>query len=77
MHLAKRDYFKKADLLHEEMEKVKDEKISDADWLKMNQEFLGNHCYFTDYAKENYEPAVKANLEKVTEKLKSWKKKTK
>lgn len=77
MHLAGRDYFKKAELLHKEIEKTKACKISDRDWLKMNEEFLGKHCFFTEYAKKNYEPAVKENLKKVTEQLKSWKKKTK
>lgn len=77
MHLARPDYLKKADLLHHEIQKVKDMEISDGEWLKMNEEFLGKHCFFTEYAKTNYQPAVKANLKKVTERLKSWKKKTK
>ncbi len=77
MHLARSDYFKKADLLRDEIEHVKDQKISKSKWLQMNEEFLSNHCFFTEYAKKNYEPAVKENLKKVTEKLKSWKKKTK
>lgn len=77
MHLAGHDYFKKAELLHKEIEKTKACKISDREWLKMNEEFLGNHCFFTEYAKKKYEPAVKENLKKVTEQLKSWQKKTK
>ena len=77
MHLAKGDYFKKAELLHEEIQKVNDKKISDKDWLEMNKEFLSNHCFFTDYARKNYASAVQKNLEKVKERLKSWQKKTK
>lgn len=77
MHLARKDYFKKAELLHKEMEKVKPCKISDIEWLRMNKEFLGNHCFFTDYARENYESGVKNNLEKVKQRLNSWRKKTK
>lgn len=74
MHLADTDYFKKADLLHKEIEKTKLCKISENEWLEMNQEFLDNHCFFTDYAKQNYESAVKENLKKVRDRLKSWKK---
>ncbi|MEP2951357.1 MAG: HD domain-containing protein [Ekhidna sp.] len=74
MHLADRDYFKKAALLHQEIETTKLCKITEKEWLQMNQEFLDNHCFFTDYAKKNYESAVKENLKKVRDRLKSWKK---
>lgn len=74
MHLADDDYFKKADLLHQEIETTKFCKIPENEWLQMNQEFLDKHCFFTDYAKKNYESAVKENLKKVRDRLKSWKK---
>lgn len=74
MHLADRDYFSKAALLHKEIEKTKVCKISEKEWLKMNQEFLDKHCFFTDYAKNNYASAVKNNLKKVKDRLKKWKK---
>jgi len=74
MHLADHNYFAKADLLHKEIEHTKVCKISESQWLEMNQEFLDNHCFFTDYAKKNYQSAVKENLKKVRDRLKSWKK---
>lgn len=74
MHLADHNYFAKADLLHEEIEKTKVCKIPESEWLEMNQEFLDKHCFFTEYAKNNYESAVKENLKKVRDRLKSWKK---
>lgn len=74
MHLADQDYFKKADLLHQEIETTKFCKIPENEWLQMNQEFLDQHCFFTEYAKKNYEAAVKENLKKVRDRLKSWKK---
>ena len=74
MHLAGRNYFEKADLLHQEIENTRFCKISENEWLEMNQEFLGKHCFFTEYAKKNYESAVKENLKKVQERLSSWKK---
>ena len=72
MHLAGNDYFKKAALLHKEIEKTKACKIPEEEWLEMNEDFLNNHCFFTDYAKGRYESAVKENLRKVKERLKTW-----
>lgn len=72
MHLAGEDYFKKADLLHKEIQFTKSCKISEIEWLRMNQDFLNKHCFFTDYAKDNYESAVKENLKKVRQRLQSW-----
>ena len=74
MHLAGEDYFKKADLLHKEIETTKFCKISENEWLQMNHEFLDKHCFFTEYAKNNYESAVKENLKKIKDRLRSWKK---
>ena len=74
MHLAAKDYLQKADLLHKEIEKTKFCKIPENEWLKMNQEFLKSHCFFTEYAQKTYESAVKENLKKVRERLKSWQK---
>ncbi len=74
MHLADQDYFEKADLLHQEIETTKFCKIPENEWLQMNQEFLDQHCFFTEYAKKNYESAVKENLKKVRDRLKVWKK---
>ena len=65
MHLADDNYFDKADLLHKELESIKLCSISENEWLEMNQEFLSNHCFFTDYAKHNYESGVKKNLKKI------------
>ena len=77
MHLAGHNYFAKADLLHKEIEKTKVCKIPEPEWLKMNQEFLDKHCFFTEYARKNYEAAVKENLSRIKDRLKSWKKEKK
>ena len=74
MHLAEGNYFEKADLLLKEIEKTRLCKISENEWLEMNQEFLDKHCFFTEYAQKNYESAVKENLKKVRERLRLWKK---
>ncbi len=72
MHLAGEDYFAKADLLHKEIQHTKSCKISEKEWLIMNQDFLNEHCFFTDYAKNKYESAVKKNLKKVRQRLQTW-----
>ena len=77
MHLASEDYFSKADLLHKEIQSTKRCKISEKEWMQMNEDFLGNHCFFTDYAREKYESRVKDNLKKVSQRLKTWVKKEK
>lgn len=74
MHLADKDYFQKADLLHKEIEKTKLCTIPEKEWMQMNQEFLNSHCFFTEYAQKTYEAAVKENLKKVRERLKKWQK---
>ncbi|WP_425389436.1 HD domain-containing protein [Ekhidna sp.] len=74
MHLADENYFHKANLLHKEIENTKFCKIPESEWFQMNEEFLDKHCFFTEYARKNYELAVKENLKKVRDRLKSWQK---
>jgi len=69
LHLASDDYFVKADLMFKEIQKTKSRKVSNDEWLQMNHDFLKNHVFFTDYAKEHYTPFVKRNLTKVDERL--------
>jgi len=73
LHLADTHYFKKADLLHQEMENLKGQEIEEKEWMKMNKEFISGHTFFTDYAKEKYMPAKAKNLKKVKKKLKTIK----
>lgn len=77
MHLAQTNYFQKADLLHKEIENTKMCRISSQQWLEMNKEFLQKHNFFTRYARENYETAVKENLNEVHQRLDTWEKKKK
>ncbi len=51
IHLAGDDYFNKVALLLEEIQKTKSCKISEQEWLKMNENFLNNYCFFSDYSK--------------------------
>jgi len=69
LHLASDDYFQKAELLHDEMEKIQSCKISTHEWLLMNQDFLKRHAFFTNYASVHYAPLVKENLKKIDARL--------
>ncbi len=73
LHLADPQYFKKADLLHSEIQNLRGEQIKEEEWMKMNKKFIEGHSFFTDYAKENYRPAKDKNLKKVKKKLKTIK----
>lgn len=74
LHLADPQYFEKAELLHSEIQQMKGIEIEEKEWMKMNKEFISEHTFFTDYAKENYRPAKEKNLKKVKKRLKSMKK---
>jgi len=74
LHLATDNYFRKATLLHEELEKTTGKKISEQQWMDMNKTFIKQHEYFTDYAKSKYGPTEDLNLKKVKKKLKAMKK---
>ncbi|MEQ8239063.1 MAG: DUF5706 domain-containing protein, partial [Cyclobacteriaceae bacterium] len=74
LHLATDNYFNKATLLHEELEKTTGNKISEQQWMDMNKKFIKDHEYFTAYAKKKYGPLQDINLQKVKKRLKAMKK---
>lgn len=76
-HLGKDDFFEKSQLLLEELNTVGDELITESKWLEMNKEFILGHTYFTDYAKDKFNPAKEKNLKQVKKELKKASKKDK
>ena len=64
LHLADTQYFKKSNLLHQEIENLKGQEIEEKKWKKMNKKIISNHTIFTDYAKEKYKPAKAKKSEK-------------
>jgi predicted metal-dependent HD superfamily phosphohydrolase len=70
IHLAFEDYFSKSELLHCEMIRVKGMEIPDEAWLKGNADFIENHAFFTEYARQAYREKKMKNLKKIKKKLK-------
>ena len=62
MHLATEDFKAMSQLLKQERENVRGEKIPKKDWRKGNIKFLENHKYFTEYGQESLEPKKLDNL---------------
>jgi predicted metal-dependent HD superfamily phosphohydrolase len=67
-HLGSSEFYDKNKLLREEINRLKNDKISKKDWRKINIEFLKRHRYFTDYAHENLDPVKKKHLNELLEK---------
>lgn len=73
-HLACNDYQMMSEKMHREIEKVKGEEIDMAKWNEMNYTFFKDHEYFTDYAKEHFQPIKEENLASIKKTQKKSKK---
>lgn len=70
-HFASHDYNDISDALRKEWELTNVKCYSNDEWNAGNLEMLKNkHHYYTDYAKENWEPLKKKNIKKIEKKLK-------
>lgn len=69
-HFASPFYNDSAEALRKEWELTGGVCFSNDEWNVMNVDFLKNkHTYFTDYAKENWEPLKMKNVKKLEKKL--------
>jgi len=69
-HFASHDYNDISDALRKEWELTNVKCFSNDEWNAGNLEMLKNkHHYYTDYAKENWEPLKKKNIKKIEKKL--------
>lgn len=68
-HLGTEDFKEKGRLLRDELNEFGGMDISKKEWRKMNIEFLGNHKYFTSFAKENLEPMKQVYLQEIKERV--------
>ena len=68
-HLSTIEYFDKAALLKQEWEGIEGRKIGKKEWLRTNKEFLSSHNYYTTYAKKEFSPGIKHNLQEIDKKL--------
>lgn len=69
-HFASHDYNDISDALRKEWELTNVKCYSNDEWNAGNLDMLKNkHHYYTDYAKENWEPLKKKNIKKIEKKL--------
>ncbi|MFY1044992.1 Pycsar system effector family protein [Chryseobacterium sp. GP-SGM7] len=69
-HFASPFYNDSAEALRKEWELTGGMCFSNDEWNEMNVDFLKNkHQYFTDYAKENWEPLKMKNVKKLEKKI--------
>ena len=62
-HFAHEDYLATSQLLREEWKLTQNKSFTDEEWLNENRRILVNcHRYFTDYAKNNWQPAKDKNI---------------
>ena len=62
VHVGKKRFGARSDLLRSEMEMRKGQPISDLNWLNYNIEFITNHNFHTKYAQEEFSARRSKNL---------------
>ena len=77
-HLAKEYFSETSEYLRQELQLQDIDTYSDADWLKINIDFLQNkHQFHTEYALKNWQPKKEQHLAEVINELASLKKEKK
>ncbi len=64
-NLGKRTYFEQAEKLRMELNDVRNENLSEAQWKEINLEFLENHEYYTDEAKLLFNERKLKNIQRL------------
>ena len=68
LHVGKKEFFDKSELFRVEIERRGDQPLNDIDWLNKNIDFVTNHKFYTQFAREQYEEQKNANLLKLQKK---------
>jgi predicted metal-dependent HD superfamily phosphohydrolase len=67
-HFAKKDYFSISEQLRQEWKTCSGQSFSDMEWLEGNRKMLTQkHRYYTDYAKEKWQPKKDKNIIRLQE----------
>jgi len=69
VHLGKKKFFEKGDLMRLEFERRMDKSFSDLEWLNSNMEFLARHQYHTKYAREAFSKRSEKNMVRLQERV--------
>ncbi len=76
-HLRDSDYFKKSDNLRQELSIINKVNVKKSFFCERTLAFMGDQHYYTDYAKQNFEPGKKKNWILMQEQVKEKKDKNK
>ncbi len=68
-HLAARDFVARCRPLRKEWETLGSKKMTEIEWLEVNESFMNKHTYFTTYGKEVLTIRKTRNLKRITTKL--------
>lgn len=77
LHVGKKEFFDKSELFRVELERRNEGPLGDIEWLNKNLEFVTNHKFYTQFAREQYEEQKNANLLKLQKKYRKKLSKTK
>ncbi len=69
VHLGKKKFFEKGDLMRLEFERRMDKSFTDLEWLNSNIEFLARHKYHTKYAREAFSKRSEKNMIRLQERV--------
>ncbi len=69
VHLGKKKFFEKSDLMRLEFERRMDKSFSDLEWLNNSIEFLARHQYHTKYAREAFSKRSEKNMIRLQERI--------
>lgn len=68
-HLSTDEFDARGQLLRKEWEEINEEDFKNASWLKINNDFLKGHNYFTEYARANFEDGKQKNVKILADKM--------
>jgi predicted metal-dependent HD superfamily phosphohydrolase len=68
-HLAGKEFFEVTELIRSEIEHRMRVKLTEAEWLTTNTDFVAGHQYHTDYARSKYAEQQAANLAALKKRL--------
>jgi len=75
LHFGKDNFFEKNELFRIEYERRTNQVFNELEWLQNNVDFLVQHKFFTDYARNNFEERKNQHLLKLQKKLRKKMKK--
>ncbi|RBP33098.1 putative metal-dependent HD superfamily phosphohydrolase [Oceanihabitans sediminis] len=68
-HLASSDYIEISDYLLKEINAKNQSEISDLEWMQENLKFLKNHTFYSNAAKQHWQPKKELNLIEIQNKI--------